>query len=171
MLFLLDANTLIDAKRDYFQFERVPEFWEWIHYHGTIGNIKIPIEIYEEFEEPRKPDWERDELSEWAARSDVKAALLLDEEADPILVRKVIAEGYCPDPTDQELESIGRDPFLISRALIAPRDRTIVTTEVSKRGKQRANRKIPDVCRDLKVRCINNIQLLRELDFKTRWKS
>ncbi|RPI71776.1 MAG: DUF4411 family protein [Geobacteraceae bacterium] len=28
MLYLLDANTLIDAKRDYFEFERVPEFWE-----------------------------------------------------------------------------------------------------------------------------------------------
>ena len=37
MIYLLDANTLIDAKRDYFQFERVPEFWEWIAHKGSEG--------------------------------------------------------------------------------------------------------------------------------------
>lgn len=64
MLYLLDANTLIDAKRDYFEFERVPEFWEWVQHQGMIGNIKIPVEIYEEFKEARKADGERDELAE-----------------------------------------------------------------------------------------------------------
>jgi hypothetical protein len=37
MIYLLDANTLIDAKRDYFEFERVPEFWEWLKSHGSKG--------------------------------------------------------------------------------------------------------------------------------------
>ena len=41
MLYLLDANVLIDANRDYYQIERVPEFWEWLiscgiyHSHNT----------------------------------------------------------------------------------------------------------------------------------------
>ena len=170
MLYLLDANTLIDAKRDYFEFERVPEFWEWIQHQGEAGNIKIPVEIYEEFEEARKADGERDELAEWAADPAVKSALLLDEEANPALVFQVIAEGYCPDPTDQEIETIGRDPFLVAHALADPENRTVVTTEVSKPAKRRANRKIPDVSRDLGVRCINNFQLLRDLDFRTGWK-
>lgn len=65
---------------------------------------------------------------------------------------------------------MGRDPFLLAYALTDPANRTIVTTEVSKPKKQRANRKIPDVGRDLGIRCINNFQLLRELDFKTGWK-
>lgn len=170
MLYLLDANTLIDAKRDYFEFERVPEFWEWIQHQGEVGNIKIPVEIYEEFEEARKADGERDELAEWAADPAVKSALLLDEEANPALVSQVITEGYCPDPTDQEIETMGRDPFLVAHALADPENRTVVTTEVSKPAKRRANRKIPDVGRDLGVRCINNFQLLRDLDFRTGWK-
>lgn len=170
MLYLLDANTIIDAKRDYFEFERVPEFWEWIQHQGEIGNIKIPIEIYEEFEEARKSDGDRDELAEWAAKENVRASLLLHEDADPALVSHVINAGYCSDPTDQEIETIGRDPFLVAHALADHRNRTIVTTEVSKPAKQRANRKIPDVCRDLQIQCINNFQLLRELDFRTRWK-
>lgn len=170
MLYLLDANTLIDAKRDYFEFERVPEFWEWLQHQGEIGNIKIPVEVYEEFEEARKADGERDELAEWAADAAVKSALLLDEEVNPALVSQVIAAGYCPDPTDQEIETMGRDPFLVAHALADSENRTVVTTEVSKPTKRRANRKIPDVSGNMGVRCINNFQLLRELDFRTGWK-
>nr|VFK17489.1 MAG: protein of unknown function (DUF4411) [Candidatus Kentron sp. LFY] len=170
MLYLLDANTLIDAKRDYYPFRRVPEFWDWLIHQGTIGNIKIPIEIYEEFEEPKRKDGSRDELAEWAARPDVKAALLFSEEADLELVRKVTIGGYGEDLSDTELETIGRDPFLISRALSDKKNRTIVTTEVSKPRSKRANRKIPDVCRDLGIRPINNFDLLNELDFRTSWK-
>lgn len=117
MLYLLDANTLIDAKRDYFQFERVPEFWDWLQNQGKIGNIKVPLEIYEEFEESRKSDGSRDELSEWAASSAVREALLLAEDADPELVAFVTTNGYAADLEDDEIEKIGRDPFLIAYAL------------------------------------------------------
>ncbi|MDE0019943.1 MAG: DUF4411 family protein [Candidatus Poribacteria bacterium] len=30
MQYLLDANVLIDAKRDYYPMTRVPDFWEWL---------------------------------------------------------------------------------------------------------------------------------------------
>jgi len=110
MLYVLDANTLIDAKRDYFQFERVPEFWDWLQNQGEIGNIKVPLEIYEEFEEARKADGSRDALSEWAASPEIREALLLAEDADPGLVAFVTATGYAADLADDEIEKIGRDP-------------------------------------------------------------
>lgn len=170
MIYLLDANTLIDAKRDYFEFERVPEFWEWLQHHGGIGNVKIPIEIYEEFEETKNANGDRDALAEWASDEEVRMALLFREDVDPRIVSSVITQGYCQSPTDQEIEKMGRDPFLIAHALRDVSNRMIVTTEVSKPTRQRANRQVPDVCRDLGVRCINTFQLLRELDFKTGWK-
>ena len=170
VLYLLDANTLIDAKRDYFQIERVPEFWAWIVHQGEQGRIKIPIEIYEEFEEARRPDGTRDELADWAADANIKKALLLGDEADPILVAQVIVQGYANDLSDTEVETIGRDPFLISRALADTKLRTIVTTETSRPSRKRANRQIPDVCKDFGIRCINTFQLLNELDFRTSWK-
>jgi len=37
MLYLLDANVLIDANRDYYPIARIPEFWEWLVYHGEEG--------------------------------------------------------------------------------------------------------------------------------------
>lgn len=168
MIYLLDANTLIDAKRDYYQFERVPEFWAWLEHQGHAGVIKIPIEIYEEFEESRKPDGSRDSLSEWAAQPEVRTALLLDEDVDPNNVNVVLENAYGPGLTDDEIDKVGRDPFLISYALCLG-DCTIVSTEASKPGKKRANRRVPDVCQTLNVRCINNFDLINELNFSTGW--
>nr|VFJ95710.1 MAG: protein of unknown function (DUF4411) [Candidatus Kentron sp. H]VFJ96552.1 MAG: protein of unknown function (DUF4411) [Candidatus Kentron sp. H]VFK02460.1 MAG: protein of unknown function (DUF4411) [Candidatus Kentron sp. H] len=170
LTYLLDANTLIDANRDYYPFRRVPEFWAWLSHQGTVGNIKIPIEIYEEFEDAKRKDGSRDKLAEWAACPDVKAALLFSEEADPELVTTVTIEGYGENLSDTEIETIGRDPFLISYASMDEKNRTIVTTEVSRPSKKGANRKIPDVCHDLNIRCIHNFQLLNELDFRTSWR-
>lgn len=37
MLYLLDANTLIDANRDYYGLDSVPQFWEWLIHMGQQG--------------------------------------------------------------------------------------------------------------------------------------
>jgi hypothetical protein len=73
--------------------------------------------------------------------------------------------------TDQEVEIIGRDPFLISYALAAPNDRCVVTNEISKPGKQRANKKVPDVCNQLRVRWMDSFGLIRALNFSTSWRA
>lgn len=169
MLYLLDANTLIDAKRDYYPIDRIPEFWEWLIFKGEQGYIKIPIEVYEEFSDTKGEDGTKDELATWSERPEVKKALLLNEEAEQNLVAKILYGGYVPNPTDDELVKIGRDPFLLSYALKNLKERCIVSTEVSKPSKKGANRKVPDVCRDFNIRCINNFQMFRELKFSTSW--
>ncbi|MEE8056345.1 MAG: DUF4411 family protein [Pseudomonadales bacterium] len=171
MIYLLDANTLIDAKRDYYPIDRVPEFWEWLIHHGEQGNIKIPIEVYEEFSDTKDKDGLKDELASWAEQVEVKDALLLDEDAEQDLVARITYGGYVANPTDDELVKIGRDPFLLSYALKDLDNRCIVSTEVSKPSKQGANRKVPDVCNTFSIRCINNFQMLREMDFSTNWNS
>ncbi|MEJ1354792.1 MAG: DUF4411 family protein, partial [Candidatus Sedimenticola sp. (ex Thyasira tokunagai)] len=47
MIFLLDANVLINAKNFYYPIDRVPEFWDWLVHQGETGNIKVPVEIYQ----------------------------------------------------------------------------------------------------------------------------
>jgi len=96
---------------------------------------------------------------------------LFDEEADPDLVARVTYGGYTPNPTDDELVTIGRDPFLISYALKDNKNRCVVTTEVSRPKRVGKNRHIPDVCATFDIRCINNFQLIQELNFSTAWKS
>ncbi len=169
MLYLLDANTLIHAKNFYYPMARVPEFWGWLVYQGQSSSIKIPIEIYEEFKDAQPKDGQKDELTLWSELEEVKEALLFEEEAEPDLVARVTYGGYTPNPTDDELMRMGRDPFLIAYALRDVENICIVTTEVSKPKRVGANRHIPDVCNTFGIRCINNFDLIRELDFSTAW--
>jgi len=144
VLYLLDANVLIDANRDYYPLERVPEFWDWLIRMGTEDNVKVPYEIYEEINAGT------DALAKWAKDKDVSEALVLKEDADQRLVADVINVGYASDLNDIEIETVGRDPLLIAYARADVGSRTIVTTEHSKPTKQRANRHVPDVCAQLK---------------------
>ena len=54
MLYLLDSSTLITANSKYYPVDRVPEFWEWLTYKATNGQVKMPIEMLEEIKEDRK---------------------------------------------------------------------------------------------------------------------
>jgi hypothetical protein len=166
MLYLLDANILITAANTYYGISRVPEFWSWLQHQGTSGRIKIPIEMYEEVLEGRKED---DELLDWAKNDANRAALRFDEASRLDLVRRVVRQGYASDLTDDEVEKLGRDPFLISYGLVDV-NRCIATTEVSKPSKRRHNRHVPDVCQSLSVKWCGPWELNRDLGFKTGWR-
>ena len=163
MLYLLDANVLIDANRDYYPLERFPEFWDWLIDRGAKRRVKIPLEMCEEVLVGRP-----DDLTRWLR--DNRGVLLLDEDVDAALVARVAETGYGPNLSDEEAERVGRDPFLIAHALRDRAGRTVVTTEVSRPKKRRANRHIPDVCRELKVRCCNTFEFIEALDFTTGWR-
>lgn len=165
MLYLLDASVLITAHNLYYPIDRVPEFWSWLVHMGREGRVKIPLEFYEEIKDGRDDD----ELVVWIKSAEVKDALLLDDEADVALVSRVINEGYAPDLDDAEVETIGRDPFLVAYALARFGECCVVTSEASKPGKRRANRRIPDICKTFEVRCIDSFRFTRELDFSTSW--
>ena len=164
MIYLLDANVLVDANRDYYPIDRVPEFWEWLVHVGKVGKVKIPIEIFEEIKEGN------DALAIWAKRQEVEEALLLNEDVEVVLVSEVIDRGYAVDLTDDEVEKLGRDPFLIAYALKDKGNRCVVTTEASKPNAQRANRRLPDVCGSFEIPCCNTFKFISYLNFSTKWK-
>jgi hypothetical protein len=167
-LYLLDANVLITANRDYYAMEMVPVFWQWLLHMAEQGFVKMPIETLEEVRDGGGKA-KKDALVSWLNRADVYETLLLQEEADAELVSAVLAKGYANDLTDTEIEEIGRDPFLIAYAAADPMNRTVVSIEVSAPGKKRANRRVPDVCQDNGVSFCNTFTMLRELGFSTAW--
>lgn len=95
--------------------------------------------------------------------------LQLEEEVRQDLVQHVVKQGYAADLNDDELEQIGRDPFLVAYALAVP-PRCVVTVEVSRPARKRQNRKVPDVCASMGVQCCNTFTLIRELGFRTSWQ-
>lgn len=163
MLYLLDADTLIRADNTFYRLNRVPQFWEWLEHQGALGNVKIPVEQFEEITvgKGKLVDWLKDEGR--------KAALLLEEEADQPLVAEVTLKGY-GDLDENGIEKVGRDPFLISYAYAAKAERCVATFEVSKPGNKGKNRKIPNVCDDLGVKWCTLFDVIEALDFTTDWK-
>lgn len=169
MVYLLDANVLMTAHQSYYPIDAVPEFWDWLVYQAELGNVKMPVETFDEVRDG-STDTERDQLYAWIQQEAVKRNLLLDGDADVDLVRRVVDEGYAPDLTDDELEQIGQDPFLVAHALERVGERCVVTVEVSRPSKQRQNRKVPDVCDTLSVRWCDTFRMLKELRFTTNWR-
>lgn len=163
MLYLLDANVLINANRDYYSLERIPEYWEWLLFNGEKEIIKIPLEIYEEITQGN------DALADWLNQPQTKAALLFMEEVDQDAVQLATYEGYGYDLNDVDLERLGRDPFLISYG-IDNSNRCIVTTEISKPSKNGSNKRIPDVCNHLGVIWCHPFEMYKVLDFRTDWR-
>lgn len=168
MLYLLDASVLITAHNSYYPIDSVPEYWEWLTYMGQQGHVKMPFEIFEEVKDG-PDDAEKDPLFAWLQEDVNKTALLLADTVDPELVQKVINEGYAADLTDDEIEQIGRDPFLVAYAL-ADKDRCVVTVETTAPKKQRQNRKLPDVCKTFGGNWCNPFEFNRALGFRTQWK-
>lgn len=83
------------------------------------------------------------------------------------MINRVVTTAYAADLTDLEVNEVGRDPFLIAYALAKRDERWVITNEVSKPKRQRANRHTPDVCKTLQVDCDNAFFLIRTLNFHT----
>ena len=161
VLYLLDANVLIDANRDYYPIARVPEFWDWLIHVAGRSQVKVPLEIYEELMV------KDDALTHWLKNH--QQQVLLDEDVRRELVAHVTANGYAEDLDDEEIVKIGRDPFLIAYVLADSSSRRVVTTETSRPTSLRANRHLPDVCDNFHVLHCDTFEFLRTLNFTTRW--
>ena len=162
-LYLLDANVLITADRDYYPIDRVPQFWSWLLEQSQQGYVKIPYEILAEISGGSK----QDQLIKWISSN--KKTLVLDEEVDPSLLQKVIREGYeLMPPSETDTRKIAHDPFLIAYALSNQTERAVITLEQSSPSKKGSNRKIPDVCSRLGVASYNTFYLIKKLDFRAR---
>jgi hypothetical protein len=161
VIYLLDADTLITSDRTYYPPSNFALFWEWLAHEGESGAIKIPQEQFGEVVAGKG------ELVDWLKAN--KNAMLLDEAPDPEIVQHVLEEGYGPDLTAEEIESIGLDPFAVAYALLDAANRSVVTFEVSAPSKQRANRKLPDVCRTFGITPKTMFDVIKELGFSTSW--
>jgi len=162
MLYLLDANTLINAHRGWYALNRVPEFWRWLLHHAEAGAVKMPSEIYAEVENGN------DALAAWMKNAQQKKALRLEEDADLAKVQLVLSK-YGEPLTDSDLIKIGQDPFLVAAAL-GHDDRCVVTAEVWA-GSIGANRKVPNVCEDCGVSWMTPVSFIHELNFTTDWEA
>lgn len=119
----------------------------------------MPFEIYDEIARARGL------LRDWVVKPEIKDCLILNEEVDKALFNQVLNRAYASDLTDDEMEQVGRDPFLIAYALMKEK-LSIVTKEVSKPSRERGNRKIPDACDIMGISWMTDFEFYRQRKFR-----
>ncbi len=165
-LYLLDANVLIEANADYYPHNRIPQFWLWLASLAQQDIVKMPGEILDEI----RPSESDEPFAGWFRQH--RDALLLDESPAAEDLARVFSGGYGFGrfPGLQQLEGIQNGAQLVASALMNDSARRVVT-----RGRRQSaegtlprprNRKIPLVCRQLDIPCIDTFELIRELDFR-----
>lgn len=156
MKYLLDANTYVQAKNQYYGMDICPAYWSWLDMQFQRGNIASVNMIARELKDGN------DELAEWIKAR--PAHFINNDDADTQrvfseLVQAVMTGDYNVANRDSFLANA--DPWIIAKAKSI--GATIVTHEslVATNSKKV---KIPNICHQLSVPCINTFQFLRQLE-------
>lgn len=165
MLYILDSNVLITANDSYYELERIRQFWDWIRAESKRNVVKIPKEMLDEITPASE------EFMLWILAYQVELAIY--EAQSPSIIESVLLNGYGFNQADiDDIATIEQtnDAILIAYALADKSNRCVVTLEGIQSPNTNLpkpqNRKIPLVCRQLGVRCIDTFDLIRELDFR-----
>jgi len=153
MPYLLDTNTLIQAKNEYYAFGLCPGFWDWIDSRAGAGDLFSIVPVLNEIREVA------DELTTWANNR----ASLLFRALDPATMVKIpevvswVQQGDFKDEAKRDFLAKA-DPLLIAYAMAHP-NAILATHEVHIEG-ERKKVKIPTVCRALGVPCVRTFGML-----------
>ena len=155
MTYLLDANTLIEAKNRYYNMAVCPAYWNWVHRShiaGVVSSVE-PIAV-----ELRRGN---DELAEWV-RNQAGLFLPVSDEATQQAFA-LVAAHVASQAAAMKLGALeeflnGADPWLIAKAMIL-QDAVIVTHEQFNL-QMRRKYSIPNVCLHFGVPCMDTFELL-----------
>lgn len=155
MRYLLDANTYIQAKNQYYGIDICPAYWDWLDLQFEQSIIASVDMIGRELKDGA------DELAEWAKARPNHFIKNDDDATQKIfaqIVQTVMAGDYNPGNRDNFLAKA--DPWVIAKAKTI--GATVVTNEAFVDVNARKV-KVPNICKQFNVPCMNTFQFLREL--------
>ena len=155
-IYCLDTNVLIQAWQKYYSEKLCPDYWKVLNELGKSGKIFIPEEVYREVE---KVD---DDLLAW-----LKSSKITIRKKDSVVLEKL--KMIYSNPLHYKLVDAtkGRslaDPWIIAHSM--KENATLVTKEEKDRSPNSKKIKIPDVCDNMEVRCINDFQFIEEVGIR-----
>lgn len=153
MPYLIDTDVLLQSANLHYPLHIFPGFWSWLDSGIDSGWARSVKSVYKEINHP-------EELKGWV---DLRSDRFIIDESDSNIqntykdVAGWVTQKYKPEHSSQFLK--GADPWLIATAL--EKNASVVTQE--KRVSPDARKvKIPNVCSEFQVPCINVLDLLRE---------
>ena len=158
MMYLVDANVLIQAKNLYYGMDFCPAFWDFIDREAPRSTLASISFVYDELVAGS------DELAEWIKerKDDIPFLELSDPETQlkyTEIVNYVNSNGFGQAHIDRFLS--GADPWLIAKASVM--GATLVTHEVLAVGTVIRKVKIPNICNAFGVKYINPFKMINDL--------
>lgn len=157
--YCIDTNILIQAWQKYYSPKFCPEYWQVLNQLGTSERIFIPEEVKDEI---LKTD---DDLSNWIKQCQIpiiKTNQDMTENLSKIYATNTLHKFLVDNTRARSLA----DPWVIAHAMT--KNATVVTQEVKVTAISSKRIKIPNVCDNMKVRCINDFKMIEELNIKFR---
>lgn len=142
MVFLLDANIFIQAKKDHYRFSTFPSYWRLLEARASNGHTMVSINSVKD-----EIDALNDDLSDWAKSKCPGSMFVPHADAKTIAVAPQItlwanSQSFTPAAIAEFLSVA--DYWLVSHAVA--HNYTVVTAEKSE--PLRKNKiKIPDACK------------------------
>jgi hypothetical protein len=162
-IYCIDANVLIQAWQKYYSPDLCPDYWNILNELGKQNRIFIPEEVKNEIVVADTSDKTEDDLSKWLKRSTIP----IHKPTENVIAcwQKILKT----DPSHRLLvDNIkGRslaDPWLIAHAM--DMNSTVVTKENIESAMNSKRVKIPNVCKNMGVRCIDDFEFIKEIGVK-----
>ncbi|MEI6715147.1 MAG: DUF4411 family protein [Verrucomicrobiota bacterium] len=153
MAYLLDTNTLIQAKNEYYAFHLCPGFWDWLDAQNVGQNVYSIEPVLAEIREGA------DDLTVWAGKRAAKFFVPMDAASIATVQKVVLCVQQGDFKPEAKSEFLAKaDPLLIAYALT--HGCTLATHEVHVEG-ERKKVKIPTICRTLGVSYVRTFQMLK----------
>ncbi len=152
MIYCLDTNVLIQPWNNYYSPELCPDYWKVLAELVSEGTIFCTDEVRRELLQAD------DGLSEWIK---VNHEFVRDIDDDVQIKLRTILEKF-PRLVDTIRDRSMADPWVIAHAMSA--DATVVTKEMPSNSVKRI--RIPDVCQEFNVRCIDDFIFLKEVGIR-----
>lgn len=169
--YLIDSNSLISPYRTFYQFDLVPSFWKWFK-RTYDQSIYLVDKVRDELCHAKGKN--KDELQIWVEQNCLsKGKIILPNGDGDVLNEYAIVLNYIDSSPlykqksyDEWADFAKADPWLI--ALAKAHEYTIVTMEernfnLGPNNPTSKEPRIPDVCAELNVDCINLYDLMHEV--------
>lgn len=162
---LVDSNVLIEAHRRYYAFDICPGFWDSLESFHHEKRIFCIAQVRDEIMKGKK-----DELAEWAKKKapDTFFPSTDNDEQVSEWYKKIIQWVQCEKFTQAAKEEYANSPDGWLIAYAKAKDFTIVSSESYQ--KDRLNKvKIPNVCLQFDIPCLDTFKMLRILNVCFKW--
>ena len=152
--YCLDANFFVQGWNKYYSPDFCSGYWDIIDNLGKNGIVFIPQEVMSELQ---KKD---DNLKKW-----LKDKKHLEHKID-LNVQNCLKELYIADPshkllTNSEKNRSMADPWVIAHAMA--QNAIVVTKEVKDTNPNSKKIKIPNVCENMNIECIDDFEFIRRM--------